>query len=181
MTYRTRKHKHRSRRNKTNRKRGGASLVQIGKASAMRSWVQNPEDKEELNLIVHSADKTQNFLGRTVKNPYADVELQSDIRAEEVLRRLNEEYQTNLNTYLRKKAKKTDKTTNRTNRTNRMNIIRPTADITQFAPNVITNMQPNVIKNMQPNIVTNLYKKKSFADIIKQKTTNKKTSRSGSK
>lgn len=159
MTYRTRKQKHRPRRNRTNRKRGGASLLQIGKASAMRSWVQNPKDKEELNLIVHSADKTQQFLGRSVKNPYADIELQQNIRAEEVLRRLKEEYQTNINMYLRKRTKKTAKTTKQ------MNVHKPTVNITQFTPNLLTNM----------------YKKKSFADIIKQKTTNKKHSRSGSK
>jgi hypothetical protein len=80
----------------TRKMRGGASVEQIGRAAAMRSYMLDSDLYTQLSKVVHSGDKNpHNFMDRYIFNPYADSTLSHDRKVELLLNDVRDRYNQN--------------------------------------------------------------------------------------
>lgn len=78
-----------NRKYKKTRKQGGASVNQIGKAAMMRSWLSDDILRQQLNDIVHSADKPSRF---NEHNAFKDISASHDPALDTILNRAERNY-----------------------------------------------------------------------------------------
>ena len=92
---------------KRRREKGGASIEQLGRAAAMRTWINNTKLYKDLSKIVHSSDLDPYFFS---SNKFADQHLRHDSNVEKLLNQIQGKFDKNKQNYFEKLQRKTPST-----------------------------------------------------------------------